>query len=296
MEEIQYLEKPNLKKPILVIGFEGWPNAAEVSSAALQYLVEKLEAKKFASIPVEDFHELSVSRPVAIIKEGRLVELKFPGNHFYYSKDVHSKDFILFQGVEPHLRWSLFVDLLFDLAEKFDVSQVFTLGGTYDYIPHTCPPMVSALVSHEDLREKVIQAGLGLTEYTGPISIHTFILESARKRGLKTMSLWGHAPQYLQTRNMRVVHSVLKSLFHMTGVRVDLSELEKASDLFNQQVDRLVEQDPKLQQVISKLEEVYKQSGQVPAGEKKEEGTKEDKIIYIQAFLKKQEDEGKKED
>jgi proteasome assembly chaperone (PAC2) family protein len=155
--------------------------------------------------------------------------------------------------------------------------------------------MVSALVSHEDLREKVIQAGLGLTEYTGPISIHTFILESARKRGLKAMSLWGHAPQYLQIRNMRVVHSVLKSLLWMTGVGMDLSELEKAGDLFNQQVDRLVEQDPKLQQIISKLEEVYKQSSQVPAGEKKEEGTKEDKIIYIQAFVKKQEDEEKKE-
>jgi proteasome assembly chaperone (PAC2) family protein len=187
------------------------------------------------------------------------------------------------------------VDLLLDLAEKFDVSQVFTLGGTYDYIPHTYPPMVSALVNDEDLREKVIQAGLGLTEYTGPISIHTFILESARKRGLKATSLWGHAPQYLQTRNMRVVHSVLKSLFCMAEVGMDLSELEKASDSFHQQVDRLVEQDPKLQEIISKLEEVYKQSGQFPAGEKKEEGTKGDKIIYIQAFLKKQEDEEKKE-
>jgi len=300
MEEILYLEKPNLNKPILVIGFEGWPNAAEVSSAALQYLVEKLKAKKFASIPIDDFHELSVSRPVAVIKEGRLVELKFPGNHFYYSKDLYSKDFIFFQGVEPHLRWNLFVDLLFDLAEKFDVSQIFTLGGTYDYIPHTYPSMVSALVSHEDLREKVIQAGLGLTEYTGPISIHTFILESARKRGLKAISLWGHAPHYLQTRNMRVVHSVLKSLFRitlfcLTGVGMDLSELEKASNLFNQQVDRLVEQDPKLQELISKLEEVYRQSGQVPPGGKTEEGTREDKTIYIQAFLKKQEDEEKKE-
>jgi proteasome assembly chaperone (PAC2) family protein len=295
MEKILYHEKPNLTKPILVIGFEGWPNAAEVSSAALQYLVGKLEAKKFASIPTEDFYELSASRPVAVIKEGRLVELKFPGNHFYYSKDFYLKDFILFQGVEPHLRWNLFVDLLFDLAEKFDVSQIFTLGGTYDYIPHTYPPIVSALVNHEDLREKVIQAGLGLTEYTGPISIHTFILELARKRGLKAISLWGHAPQYLQTRNMRVVHSVLKSLFGVMGVGMDLSELEKASDFFNQQVDRLVEQDPKLQEIISKLEEVYRQSGQVPPGEKKEEGTKEDKIVYIQAFLKKQEDEEKKE-
>jgi proteasome assembly chaperone (PAC2) family protein len=146
------------------------------------------------------------------------------------------------------------------------------------------------LVNHEDLRERVIRAGLGLTEYTGPISIHTFILESARKRGLKATSLWGHAPQYLQTRNIRVVHSVLESLFRITGVGMDLSELEKASDLFKQQVDRLVEQDPKLQEIISKLEEVYKQSG-----EKKEGGTKEDKVIYFQAFLKKQEDEEKKE-
>ena len=295
MEKILYLEKPNLDKPILVIGFEGWPNAAEVSSAALQYLVEKLGAKKFASIPIEDFHELSVSRPVATIKEGRLVELKFPGNHFYYSKDLSSKDFILFHGVEHHLRWPLFVDLLFELVKKFDVSQIFTLGGTYDYIPHTYPPMVSALVNHEDLREQAIQAGLGLTEYTGPISIHTFILESASKRGLKTMSLWGHAPQYLQTRNMRVVHSVLKGLFRMTGVEMDLTELEKASDFFNQQVNHLVEQDPKLQEIIKRLEEAYRQSGQVPPGGRKGNETKEDKIVYIQAFLKKQEDEEKHE-
>jgi len=76
---------------------------------------------------------------------------------------------------------------------------------------------------------------------------------------------------------------------------MDLSELEKAGDFFNQQVNRLVEQDPKLQEIINKLEEVYRQSGQVPPGEKKEEGMKEDKTIYIQAFLKKQEDEEKKE-
>jgi proteasome assembly chaperone (PAC2) family protein len=141
----------------------------------------------------------------------------------------------------------------------------------------------------------VIQAGLGLTEYTGPISIHTFILESARTRGLKAMSLWGHAPQYLQTRNVRVVHSVLKSLFRMTGVRMDLSELKKASDIFNQQVNHLVEKDPNLQEIINKLEEVYRQSGQVPPGEETEKGVKEDKIVYFQAFLKKPEDEEKKE-
>ena len=294
MEEIIYHEKPNLHKPILVIGFEGWPNAAEVSSSTLQFLIEKLKAKKFASIPIESFYQISSSRPVAVIKEGRLMELKIPGNHFYYSKDPFSKDFILFHGVEPHLRWSSFVDLLLDLTEKFDVSQIFTIGGTYDYIPHTYPPMVSALFNHEDLKEKVVQAGLGLTEYTGPISIHTFILEAAKKRGLKAISLWGHAPQYLQTKNVKVACSVLRSLLDLTEIKIDLSELERASDYFDQQVNHLVEQDPKLQEVISKLEEVYKRSEKFSPFSN-EEGAKEDKVIYIQAFLKKQEDEEKKD-
>ncbi len=295
MQEILYLEKPALIEPILVIGFEGWPNAAEVSSGTLQYLIERLGAKHFASIPIEEFHELTLSRPVGVIRDGKLMDLKFPGNHFYYSKNFCSKDFILFKGVEPHLRWTLFVELLFGLAREFGVSQIFTLGGTYDYVPHTSPPIVSALVNHEDLKEKVIEAGLGLTEYTGPISIHTFILEAARRRGMKAMSLWGHAPQYLQTKNMKVIHGVLRGLFRMAGVEADLSELEKASDFFDQQVNHLVEQDPKLQEIIHKLEELYRQSGQVPPPEKRGEGVKEDKIIYIQAFIKKQEEDEKKE-
>ena len=289
MEEILYLEKPNLNKPYLVIGFEGWPNAAEVSSSALQFLIEKLNAKKFASIPLESFYQLSSSRPVAVIKEGRLMELKFPGNDFYYSKDPLSKDFIFFYGVEPHLRWGLFADLLLDLTEKFDVSQIFTLGGTYDYVPHTYPPTVSALFNHEDLKGEVIRAGLGLTEYSGPISIHTFILEAAKKRGLKAMSLWGHAPQYLQTKNVKVACSVLKSLIQLTEIKIDLSELERAGDYFDQQVNHLVEEDPTLQEVISKLEEIYKRSEKGPPL------SKEDKVVYIQAFLKRQEDEEKKE-
>jgi proteasome assembly chaperone (PAC2) family protein len=295
MEEIIYFEKPNLYKPYLIIGFEGWPNAAEVSSSALQYLVENLEAKKFASIPIESFYQISSSRPVAIVKEGRLMELEYPGNHFYYSKHSLSNDLILFSGIEPHLRWTLFADLVLDLAERFDVSQIFTIGGTYDFIPHTYPPLVSALFNHEDLREKVVQAGLGLTEYNGPISIHTFILETARKRGLKAMSLWGHAPQYLQAKNVKVVYSVLKSLVDLTKMEIDLSELERISDYFDQQVNHLVEQDPKLQEIISKLEEAYKQSENTPPLSIKEEGSKEEKVIYLQAFLKKQEDEEKKE-
>jgi proteasome assembly chaperone (PAC2) family protein len=295
MEEIIYLERPVFNKPYLIIGFEGWPNAGEISSFALRHLIDSLEARKFASIPSENFYQMSSLRPMAVIKGGRLIELKSLDNHFYYVKGLPSNDLILFSGVEPHLRWNVFAGLILDFAERFNVMQIFTIGGTYDYVPHTFPPMVSALFNHEELGEKVIQAGLGLTEYSGPISIHTFILEAAKKRDLKAISLWGHVPQYLQTRNVRVVYSVLKRLIDLTRIEIDLSELEKAGDYFDQQINHLVEEDPKLQEVISKLEEVYKGSGRIRQPLRKEEGVKEDKVVYIQAFLKKSEDEEKKE-
>jgi proteasome assembly chaperone (PAC2) family protein len=295
MQEIIYLEKPNLNKPYLIIGFEGWPNAGEISTFALRHLIDSLEAKPFASIPTENFYQISSLRPMAVIKEGKLIELKPPGNHFYYVKGSLSNDLILLYGVEPHLRWETFADLILDLAERFNVMQLFTIGGTYDYIPHTYPPMVSALFNHEALREKVIQAGLGLTEYSGPISIHTFLLEAAKRRDLKAISLWGHAPQYLQTRNVKVVCSVLKRLIDLTQIEMDLSELDKAGEYFDQQVNHLVEEDPKLQEVISKLEEVYKRAEKIPRPPGREEDAKEDKVVYIQAFLKKLEDEEKKE-
>ena len=293
MEEITYLERPVLVKPYLIVGFEGWPNAGEISSFALRHLVDSLGAREFAFIPTENFYQMSSLRPMAVIKDGRVIELKSSGNHFYYVKGLPSNDLILFSGVEPHLRWNVFADLILELAEGFHVTQIFTIGGTYDYVPHTYPPVVSGLFNHEELRERVVRAGLGLTEYSGPISIHTFILEAARKRNLDAISLWGHVPQYLQTRNVKVVCSLLKRLTDLTGIKIDLADLEKAGDYFDQQIHQLVEEDPKLQEVISKLEEIYKGSERIRQPLGKEKGPRQDKVVYVQAFLKKSEDEKK---
>ncbi len=295
MDEITYDEIPNLSQPYLIAGFEGWPNAAEVSSCALQQLIDLLKAKRFASIPAEPFIQMASNRPVGVIKKGKLYHLNLPGNHFYYAKDDRERDLILFSGIEPHFRWSVFASLFLNLAERLGVDRLFTLGGTYDYLPHTQPTVVSALFNQEELREEVVEAGLSLTEYVGPISIHTFLLEEARKRGIQGMSLWGHVPQYLQARNIKVVYGVLKKLNDLMKMEMDLSRIESASFFFEQQVNDLVKQDPKLQEMIKQLEEAYQTSGGLSSFRKKEE-PKEDKVVYIQAFLKRQEEDETKED
>ena len=295
MDEIDYLEIPKLHQPSMIIGFEGWPNAAEVSSYSVQCLISHFKAKHFATIPIEDFYELTSLRPSAVIKGGRILEVKFPQDHFSYAKIENSSgDLILFLGTEPHFQWRRFVGLLLDVAERLGVSQIVTIGGTYDYLPHTYPAVVSVLFNHDDLKERVTRPGLELTEYSGPVSIHTSILKEAGERGIKGIGLWGHAPQYLQAKNVKVVCAVLQQLIALTGIEMDLSELERASDYFAQQINHLVEQDPKLKEAVSKLEEMYKQSSPSSRLGKKEEELKEEKVVYIQAFLKKQEEEEKK--
>ena len=291
MENVEYFENPHLVRPCFILGFEGWPNAAEISSFALQHLIESLQAKKFASLVFETFYQLSSSRPVARIKEGRVGEVKFPEHHFYYSKML-SRDLILFLGVEPHFHWGRFAEGVLEVAERFEVSKIVTIGGTYDYLPHTYPPLISAVFNDETLREEVVQRGLALTEYHGPISIHTFLLEEARKKGIRAISLWGHAPHYLQARNLKVIHAVLQCLADLTRIEIDLSELKRLTEVFDEQIKQVMKQDPKLQQVISKLEEVYQKSEELAPPRKKEtESKQEEKVVYLQAFLKKQEDE-----
>jgi hypothetical protein len=91
-----------------------------------------------------------------------------------------------------------------------------------------------------------------------------------------------------------VVCAVLQRLIALTEIEMDLSELERASEYFGQQIDHLVEQDPKLKEVINKLEEVYRQTAPPFSLGKRVDESREEKVVYIQAFLKRQEDEEKK--
>ena len=77
---------------------------------------------------------------------------------------------------------------------------------------------------------------------------------------------------------------------------VDLSELQKTAAAFDERVNHLVEEDPKLKEVIGQMEQIHRQTQKSSPGSRQEEDLKnEEKVIYIQAFLKKPEDGEKKE-
>jgi len=292
MQRLIIYERPNLVQPYLVMGFEGWPDAGRVSSGVASQLKDRLETKKFAEVKADDFYlfqspGIEVRRPLTDIEDGLVKSLSLPSTIFWFFKnDKSAHDLIISLGMEPELRWNSYVDLVLDLAREFGVQRLYTIGGTYDTVPHTMEPMISAVINDASLKAEMREYGVGLIDYKGPSSIHTTLVVSAEKRELKAVSLWGHVPSYIQVPNAKVCYGILSKLTKMLDIAVDLADLKKAGEYLDDQVSMAIKQKPELEDYVRRLEEAYSK-GKYRAGEP----LAEDIIKEVEDFLRKRKDE-----
>ncbi|RLE08384.1 hypothetical protein DRZ78_01185 [Candidatus Aerophobetes bacterium] len=281
MADVILYERPELSSPYFIIGFGGWPDAGKVSTKTVEYLKNKLQAKKFAEIRPDNFYDFSTLRPLTTIKEGLEKKLRFSSNEFFFWKNKKSShDLIIFLGTEPHLRWDEYANLLIGLAKELRVEKVCMIGGNYAAVPHT-KESISGLVSHPELREELIKYEVDLSEYQGPASIHTLLLDSCKKANIKVINLWGNAPHYIRGWNSKVSYALLKRITKMLEIELDLEDIREEGERLVAQIDKLIGQEPKLQGYVKKLEENYEL--------RRKPEDKDELIKEIEEFLKRQE-------
>ena len=282
-EGIQIESLPELEKPILVAGFEGWGNALDISSGMITYLVRKLNAKHFAKINPDPFYRYDETRPVVNITNGDFKQISGPGGSFYAARTGPTeKDIVLLKANEPNLRWFHFANELLGLCEALDVDTVITLGSMYDQVLHT-DRVVSSITSGRHLRSRSEQKNVAAINYQGPGAIHSLIHSECVKRNLNSMSLWCHCPYYLQDITHFGILSHLGSLLSFLGeFNLDISDLDRAWEDLNEQIQVLIENSPKIKAIIDEL-----RKGKVRgawAGVKASAKTG-DKIINLKDFL-----------
>lgn len=291
-ESLILYEKPELVQPNLVMGFEGWPDAGRVSSGVVAHLRDKLQARKFAEVRPDDYYTYQSAgaearRPLTDIEDGLVKALSVPSNTFWFYRNPEAaRDLILALGIEPELRWSAYVALVLDLAREYGVQRLYTVGGTYDTVPHSVEPVISAVVNDTSLKAEMTGHGIRLINYKGPSSIHTMLVVSAAKRGLKAASLWGHVPHYVQVPNAKICRGILGKLAEMLEAPLDLEELGKAAEYLDKQVSKAIEEKPELREYVRRLEEEYSK-GEYQA----REPLAEDIIKEVEDFLRKKKDE-----
>src|SRR5436305_14326525 len=128
MASLAWEQRPELRRPVLVAGFEGWNDAASAASEAAGWLTRQFGATKMASMDPEEHFDFQSARPTVELVEGVTGDLAWPANEFF-AVPVGARDGVVLRGVEANLRWPAFCRELPGVAGAAGCGMVVTLRG-----------------------------------------------------------------------------------------------------------------------------------------------------------------------
>jgi proteasome assembly chaperone (PAC2) family protein len=263
-------DRPNLRSPVLVAAFAGWNDAASAATTALEAAVVDLDGSPVASIDPEEFFDFQVNRPSIRLTDGQARHVDWPDNTLVAATAQGAeRDLILLSGTEPNLRWRSFSTAILDACQELGVEMMVTLGALIADVAHSLPVPITGLASDPDLVERL---NLSRSNYEGPTGIVGVLHDQCRQRGIASASLWAAVPHYVAAvPNPKAALALLRRLEGLTGIAIEASELEDAIERFDRQVDRAVQSNPEIQELVQRLEAEQEQTfgggEDVPSGD-----------------------------
>ena len=259
MDYLRIEEQPELRRPTWVGSFLGWADAQEGASRCVRYLIRHLGAKKFASLDPEEFYDFSVVRPMAYNNQQGERVIRWPSNDFYYWRDPEGdRDLLLFLGTEPSLKWRTYTEHLVKVMEPYDVELVVNLGSLLDASPHTREPALSGGANKEELKERLEGLRIMGSGYQGPVGITSIFMDACTKLGIGHMSLWGHAPHYVQrVPNYKVTKVIAHKVTELLGLNVPLDGLDSRAKEFEAEVTKAIASSVEVSAYVKRLEHQY---------------------------------------
>ena len=169
MELVRWEDHPVLRRPVFVIAFEGWNDAGDAATLAVDYFAEAWRARRCATIDPEDFYDFTVTRPrVRPTSDGGRV-LDWPDVELLAAEVPGADhDILLLRGVEPQMRWRTFCQAVVSIVTAMRAELVVVLGALLADVPHSRPVRVSGSSSDPDLAQRV---GFATSTYEGPTGI-----------------------------------------------------------------------------------------------------------------------------
>jgi predicted ATP-grasp superfamily ATP-dependent carboligase len=244
-----------LRRPILLMAFAGWNDAAEAATAAARYLAAAFDAERFAVIDPEEFYHFGLQRPHVRFKPGSATEreLIWPVTEFSLARSpALSRDLIVGLAPEPHLRWRAYCETVIRLARACEVTLLLTLGALLAEVAHTRPVRLVGGASDPELAAVL---GIRPTRYEGPTGIVGVLNTTCRERGIPTASLWANVPHYISgIENPRATLALVRRVLTLLGATLDLSDLEEAGRQFDQSLAEIVAQNAKIRSYVAGLE------------------------------------------
>ncbi|HZO35345.1 MAG TPA: PAC2 family protein [Solirubrobacteraceae bacterium] len=273
MQPLIWERRPDgLRAPALVCAFQGWNDAGDAASAALQYVGASLEATRFAQVDPEEYFDFQATRPKVTLTEGRMRKIEWPAIELYEVRVPRApRDLVLLEGPEPSMRWRTFCDQIVDLAEALGVQMVVTLGALLADVPHSRPVQISGMSADDSLADRL--GTVNQSNYEGPTGIVGVLHAACQEAGIPSASLWAAVPHYVAAApNPKAALALVRRLETLVGVTVDAAELESAAGDYERQVSLAVQSDPDVQAFVERLEQVAEEEpsmdpNELPSGD-----------------------------
>jgi PAC2 family len=274
-----------LRRPILVMAFGGWNDAAESATTAARFLGTAWSGEAFARIDPEEFYHFGLSRPYVRFRPDSRTEREvvWPATEFSLCRS----SVIVGVAIEPHLKWRTYCTAILTLARRCGTSLVLTLGALLAEVPHTKP---IRLVGNAHDPELAARLGIRPTRYEGPTGIVGVLNAMCREQDVATASLWANVPHYISgIENPKAALALVRRVLTLLNAEADISELEEATKQFEQNLTEIVSQNAKIAEYVRKLERKKPDEDEEPAAEPDDElPPAADLVAEIEQFLKRQ--------
>ncbi len=258
-EEVTVLEFEDvapLRDPILIAAFEGWNDAGEAASAAVEHLSAVWNAEAIAALDPEEYYDFQVNRP-KVLREDSQRRIVWPTTRLLVARDTGftspARDVVLVEGIEPSTRWRSFTIELLEYAQRLGVTTVVTLGALLADVPHTRPIPVTATSDDDDV---VHRYDLESSAYEGPTGIVGVLSDAAHRAGLTSLSCWAAVPHYAASSpSPKATLGLLSALERLFNVTIPLADLPEISRAWERGVNELAQSDEEVAEYVQSLEE-----------------------------------------
>ncbi|MGY4765878.1 PAC2 family protein [Kribbella sp. CWNU-51] len=244
----------NLRDPVVIAAFEGWNDAAEAATGAVDHLIDEWEAELVTAIDPEDYYDFQVNRPQVGFDEDGVRRLSWPTTRLYLARPEDTdRDVLLIRGIEPNMRWRGFCQELLEVVDESNAQIVVVLGALLADSPHTRPIPVSASSSDPEL---AASWSLEASTYEGPTGITGVFADLCSTLGIPSVSIWSAIPHYIAgTPCPKASLALLGKVEALLDLQIPEGDLPELARAWQRGADELSEEDPEVAEYVQSLEE-----------------------------------------
>jgi len=254
---------PVLRNPVAIAAFEGWNDAADSSTAAVEHLEQVWTSRPVTALDPEDFYDFQVNRPIVSMAEGETRNIEWPTTRFSVATPPGTeRDVLLIRGIEPSMRWRTFCGEILELCHSLEVNRVVLLGALLADVPYTRPLPISGSAANRDAAERF---NLTPTRYDGPTGIVGVLHEACTRAELDALSFWVHVPHYANNPPCpKATLALLHRVEDVLDLPVPMMDLAEESAEWEERLRAAAEQDAELAEYVRELEERVGDEGMQP--------------------------------